>query len=277
MPFAWTHREDAMSSVNQSFSQPSPPGAQVSYDSHSQKPAHQTDSGHIHEAPSNKLLAALPAAEYEHLRPHLRPFRMELGEIIRHPGQHLTHAYFVENGMISIVLTAAEGTEVEVGAVGCEGVVGASAVLTNAPILSTIMVQIHGKALTLPADVLRQEFKRGGVFQDVMLTNMQSLAVLSSQAALCNRLHSVEKRLARWLLMVHDRVGDRHLELTHEFLAGMLGTRRAGVTEAAGALRAAGLIDYDRGHIQIIDRKGLEAITCECYTVAREQFQHAVS
>jgi hypothetical protein len=136
---------------------------------------------------------------------------------------------------------------------------------------------VNGDVLTLSSEVFRQEFKRGGAFQEALLRHKQSLSVLSSQMVLCNRLHPVEMRLARWLLTVHDRVGDHYRELTHEFLAGMLGTRRAGVTEAAGALREAVLIVYGRGHIQILDRAGLEAIACECYAIARDQLQHLVS
>jgi CRP-like cAMP-binding protein len=218
---------------------------------------------------SNRLLASLGQDAYASLSPHLRPLAIKLGEVLHHPGEKLERVYFVEHGMISLLLTSDAGTDVEVGVIGREGAAGVFSALTQTPVRSWFVVQIHGKALILPADIVRREFERGGSFQQAVLTHLQSLTFLASQAALCNRLHSVEKRLARWLLMVHDRVGDRHLELTHEFLAGMLGTRRAGVTEAAGALRRAGLIEYDRGHVKILDREGLEASTCECYAIMR--------
>ena len=227
--------------------------------------------------PTNQLLVSLPQREYSLLQPHLRPIEMAPGEVFHRPGERLHRVYFVENGMLSMVLTSSQGVEVEVGMVGREGLAGASSVLTETPTISTIMAQIHGNALVLPADIFRAEFKKGGVFQDKVLAHIQALATINAQSALCNRLHQVDKRLARWLLLVHDRVGDNYLELTQEFIAGMLGTRRAGVTEAAGALRKAGLIEYNRGSILILDRAGLEKLSCECYEVMGNQFSYAIS
>jgi len=240
---------------------------------------HPQNGNHSHSAPrpTNELLASLPQSEYSLLQPHLRPFDMKLGHVLHHPGEHLNHVYFVANGMFSLVLTSKQGIEVEVGMIGREGVAGASAVLTGTPTMSIIMVQIHGSALVLPGEVFRQEFKKGGVFQDKVLSHIQGISTMNAQAALCNRLHLVEQRLARWLLLVHDRVGDNYLELTQEFIAGMLGTRRAGVTEAACGLRDAGLIEYTRGSIEILDRAGLEKIACECYEIMGNQFSYAVS
>ena len=226
--------------------------------------------------PANAILAGLPDCEYERIAPQLRPLRLNPGEILLCPGAVVNRVYFVDSGIISCVLTSNEGADVEVGLVGHEGAASALGGLVGGKSLTQIMAQSSGSARFLTAEQLRIEFAHGGVFQQRLLKHINSFTDQTSQVALCNRLHSVEERLARWLLMVQDRVENDQLKLTQEFMANMLGSRRAGVTIAAGILKKAGLVDYTRGEITILDREGLENAACECYDILREQFQDAV-
>lgn len=219
----------------------------------------------------NSVLAALPQAEYDRLSPHLRPVNLAQGTILYNVGDPIPTLYFHESGMTSLVVTSDEGTDVEVGIIGREGVVGGGPALTDTGSPCAVVIQITGKGYAMPVDVMKSEFGRGGVFQQLMLRHMQALSVMMGQCGLCNRLHSIEERLSRWLLMAADQIGCNRLELTQEFIANMLGTRRSGVTVAAGMLRGAGLIQYARGSIEIIDRKGLESSACECYQAVQQQ------
>ena len=223
--------------------------------------------------PTNWLLAALPELEFERLKPHLKPTRLPAGQVLHEIGECIERVYFPDSGMVSLVLTSGDGTNVEVGIVGREGMVGAAALLQSNQTISQAMVQIAGSGWRLPAEVLRAEFKRGGLLQERMLRYAQALLTQTSQTALCNRLHTVEERLARWLLTAHDCVQSDTIGLTQEFIADMLGTRRTGVTIAAGVLRQEGLIDYTRGYIKIIDHEGLKDAACECYPILHKQFQ----
>jgi CRP-like cAMP-binding protein len=220
--------------------------------------------------PVNRLLATLPQYDYERLLPQLSVQLLSHGDVLANAGAAVQHVYFPLSGIISHVLTSDEGTDIEVGLHGIEGMSGIEAIFPTGQMLYRATVQVPGRALRLTAEFFREEFKRGSALQQVALQHLQLASVQSSQCALCNRLHSVEERLSRWLLMIHDRVQGDQLELTQEFIADMLGTRRSGVTIACGTLKSAGLIRYTRGCITVLDREGLEETACECYTVIHQ-------
>jgi CRP-like cAMP-binding protein len=225
----------------------------------------------------NRILNALPTEEYERLAPHLEFIHANHGQIFYQTNQTIDYVYFPDKAMISLVSQMADGGSVEVGVVGFEGMLGLPFVLGVEESPHETIVQIHDGAARMPAHLLREEFKRGGVLQDVLLRYTQSLLIMTAQVAACNRAHLVEERLARWLLMSQDRCLCEDLPLTHDFLSMMLGVRRAGVTTAALALQVEGLIHYARGHIQITNREGLEDYTCECYVIIKAEFDRVTS
>lgn len=220
----------------------------------------------------NRILGRLPEEEYLRLAPHLEAVQLTLGRTIHPANEPISHIYFPENSMISLVSNMANGSTVEVGVVGREGAAGIHALMGAESSQNESMVQIADGAVRIKTEVLRAEFKRGGGLQDLLLRYMHALLIQVSQTAACNRLHSVEERLSRWLLMCHDRAPSDNLPLTHEFLAMMLGTRRAGVTGAALSLQAEGFVNYRRGNVTILDRAGLENFTCECYQIVKAEF-----
>jgi CRP-like cAMP-binding protein len=220
----------------------------------------------------NHILASLPQEEYERLAPHMEPVELSHGQIIQQAGGRITHVYFPEGSMTSLVSRTPEGQSVEVGVVGFEGMVGVSAVLGVETSPHEMIVQVPDGARRLAVPALLDEFKRAGSLHDKLLRYTQGLLLQTSQVAACNQLHSVSERLARWLLMSYDRCECEELPLTQEFLALMLGVRRAGVTEAALVLQAEGLISYRRGHIRIANREGLERHSCDCYEVVKAEF-----
>ncbi|WP_119460403.1 Crp/Fnr family transcriptional regulator [Rhodospirillaceae bacterium SYSU D60014] len=219
----------------------------------------------------NQLLAALPSADLDRLRPHLERVDLPLKQVVHAPGAPIEHVYFPDAGMVSLITAADENHAVEVGTVGREGLVGTPVALgtDRAPVKA--LVQIPGTAQRLPAGLLRDEMNGNAALRDLVLRYVQALFVQVSQTAVCNRLHTVEERLARWLLMAHDRAETDRLPLTQEFLAIMLGVRRAGVTVAAGTLQNAGLIRYNYGRITVLDRASLEASSCACYGLAKDE------
>lgn len=220
----------------------------------------------------NRILNALPLDEYESLASHLQLVELTSSQRIYSFDQLIDYIYFPNNCMISVISTLAEGTSIEVGIIGSEGLTGISTVLgVNKPIYDC-MVQIPGSAMRLDSQTLRNEFKRGGILFDLILRYMHSLLIQSMQVAACNRTHSISERLARWLLMSYDRCQLEELPLTQEFLSYMLGCRRAGVTEAAIILQAENYIRYTRGHITIIDIEGLKDFACECYQIIKNEF-----
>jgi CRP-like cAMP-binding protein len=221
----------------------------------------------------NRILSALPEAEYDHLFAQLEHVEMPLGAVLYHPAEQMQHVYFPNSGTISILAMVRSGTSVEVGMVGNEGMFGIPVALGTVTAPTEAVVQIPGEGLKVRAEVLREEFKRGGILQDIILRYTQAFIIQISQTAVCNSLHSLNARLARWLLMCQDRALSNELPLTHEFIAEMLAVRRAGVTVAAGLLQKQGFINYQRGHITILDRAGLEGTTCECYAEVEEEFQ----
>ena len=225
---------------------------------------------------ANRILNALTHAEYERLAIHLESVNLSFGEVLCHPNQPITHVYFPNRGTVSLVSTFEDGGSVEVGMVGNEGMFGVSVFLGSISTPLEAIVQLPGDGLRMRADVLKKEFQKGGQLQDLLLRYTQAFITQIAQTAACNRAHPVSERLVRWLLMCQDRSHSKNLELTQEFIATMLGTRRAGVTEAAGLLQASGLIKYSRGHITILDRQGLEATSCECYPIVRKEFARLV-
>ena len=225
-----------------------------------------------HEPIENRLLAALPGEEYERLRPHLEPVSFSLGEVVYESGGRLDYIYFPGNAIVSLLYTMENGASAEMGLVGNDGVLGIALFMGGDTMPNRAVVQSAGIAIRLKAKVLQDEFARGGKFQQLLLRYTQALITQISQTAVCNRLHSVEQQLCRWLLLSHDRVSADELIMTQELIADMLGVRREGVTVAAGRLQDAGAISYVRGRIKILDRRKLEATACECYRVVKTEF-----
>lgn len=220
----------------------------------------------------NRILAALPVKEYERLAPHLEPVSLNLSQVLFSPDDLIQHVYFPTTSIVSLLTDLEDGSGMEVGLVGHEGLVGISAILGGSE-TKVATVQAEGTAMKIKADELRQEFQRSGVLQMALLRYTHALMTQISQSVVCNARHPVEGRLTRWLLMYHDRLGRDQFELTHEFMANMLGVRRAGISEAAGKLQKMGFIRYHHGHITILDRNGLEEFACECYPTIKEKFE----
>jgi CRP-like cAMP-binding protein len=222
----------------------------------------------------NRLLAALPREEYEGLSPHLEMVRLTPGNTLYHAGDAVRHAYFPIGGMISLLATTEGGRSIEIAMIGTEGMAGVPLILGRGAAPYEVMVQLAGTALRVRGDVLRAAFNRGGRVQEILLRYTHALFTQVAQSAACNRFHTVEERLCRWLLVSRDRVQTDTIRLTQEFLSHMLGAPRSSVTEVAGALQSEGLISYSRGKITILDRRGLEAAACECYRLVREEIGH---
>jgi CRP-like cAMP-binding protein len=220
----------------------------------------------------NRLLAALPDAEYQRLVPHLERVSLPLKQVLHKVGEPIEYVYFPHLAIVSLIATPEKGSKVEVGLVGNEGIVGIPSVLGDNIATTTAMVQVADSGMRMEASLLKTEFGQGGVVQSLLLRYTQALYALTLQNAACNRLHQIDERLARWLLLVCNRVGSNELLLTHEFIAEMLGVRRAGVTEAANRLQHAGLIHYHRGRISILNRQKLEAASCSCYGIIKGEY-----
>ncbi|HEV2706622.1 MAG TPA: Crp/Fnr family transcriptional regulator [Pyrinomonadaceae bacterium] len=225
----------------------------------------------------NRIINALSRSEYERLIPDLEPINLSRGEILYQPEEAITHVYFPNHGTVSIVSTFEDGGSVEVGMVGNEGMFGVCVFLgtISTPLLA--QVQIEGDGFRMQTEALKREFNKAGLLHDLLLRYTQAFITQIALTAACNNTHSVDRRLAKWLLMCQDRAHSKQLGLTHEFMAQMLGIRRAGVTEAAALLRAAGVITYNRGQVTITDRAGLERATCECYPMMKNEFTRLVS
>ena len=219
----------------------------------------------------NYLLAALPTDEYERLLPHLELILMPLGKVLYEPGEKLQHAYFPTTSVVSLHYVTESGASSESAGVGNEGVVGVSLFMGGETTSSSAVVQTAGQAYRLDTRSLLQEFNRAGLMQRLLLRYAQALMTQTMQSAACNRHHSIEQQLCRWLLLTLDRLPTNELVMTQELIASMLGVRREGITEAAGNLQRAGLISYRRGHIAVLDRAGLEHNACECYAVVKKE------
>lgn len=222
--------------------------------------------------PENRLLAALPPDEYERLLPKLQQVSFSLGEVVYEFGGHLDYVYFPTTSIVSLLYTMENGTSAEMGLTGNDGVVGIALFMGGGTMPNRAVVQSAGEAIRMNVKVLQDEFARGGKFQQLLLRYTQALITQISQTAVCNRLHSVDQQLCRWLLLSHDRVKADELIMTQELIADMLGVRREGVTVAAGRLQDSGAISYIRGHIKILDRPKLEEAVCECYRVVKDEF-----
>ena len=220
----------------------------------------------------NRLLAALPPGEYQRLRPQLQEVSFSLGQVVYEFGGHLEYVYFPTNSIVSLLYTMENGTSAEMGLTGNDGVVGIALFMGGGTMPNRAVVQSAGGAIRMRAKMLQDEFALGGKFQQLLLRYTQALITQISQTAVCNRLHSVEQQLCRWLLLSHDRIPSDELIMTQELIADMLGVRREGVTVAAGRLQDGGAISYVRGHIHILDRQKLEETVCECYQVVRDEF-----
>ena len=231
----------------------------------------------LHSPNQNHLLGALPTAEFERLAAHLKLVPMPLGEILYEPGEQLQHAYFPTTAIVSLHYVMETGASAETAGVGNEGVVGIALFMGGDTTPSSAVVKTAGHAYRLDRRLLKQEFDRSGLFQRLLLRYTQALITQMTQTAACNRHHSVEQQLCRWLLSTLDRVPSRELIITQELVASMLGVRREGITEAAGKLQHAGFIRYRRGHIAVLDRSGLETRACECYAVVRNELNRLLS
>ncbi|NDJ17866.1 Crp/Fnr family transcriptional regulator [Myxacorys almedinensis] len=223
--------------------------------------------------PQNQILSALPAEEYQRLLPHLEVVDLPIRKVLFGSGDRIEYVYFPHRSIISLVTILDDGATVEVGLVGNEGMAGVEVFLDDAIATNQAIVQVADSATRLPASVLKAEFNRCETLQKLLLHYMNALFFQVSQGAACYRRHPIEERLARWLLMVSDRVGSDEITLTHDFISQMLGTRRAGVTIAAGALKQAGLIRYHRGNIMILEHQQLEEVACECYQLTKSMFK----
>lgn len=231
----------------------------------------------LHSPNQNHLLAALPTAEFGRLAPHLELVPMPLGEVLYEPGEQLQHAYFPTSAIVSLHYVMESGASAATADVGHEGVVGISLFMGGDTMPSSAVVQIAGHAYRLERHLMKEEFDRGGLMQRLLLRYTQALMTQMTQTAVCNRHHSVEQQLCRWLLSTLDRVPSGQLVMTQELVASMLGVRREGITEAAGKLQHAGFIRYRRGHIAVLERSGLETRVCECYGVVKKELLRLLS
>jgi CRP-like cAMP-binding protein len=220
---------------------------------------------------SNRLLAALPAAERARLIPSLEPVAMTVGEVVYESGGRQDYVYFPTTAIVSLHYVMADGASAEIAVVGNEGMVGVVLFMGGETTPSRAIVQCAGSAFRLSGKRLKREFTRAGPMQHLLLRYTQALLTQMAQTAVCNRHHSVDQQLCRWLLLRLDRMRTNVLTVTQELISNMLGVRREGVTEAAGKLQDAGLIRYSRGRITVLDRSGLEARVCECYGVVRKE------
>ncbi len=225
-----------------------------------------------HSPQQNHLLASLPEAVYERLFAHLELVPMPLGHVVYTSGAELPYLYFPTSCIVSLVYVMANGASAEIAVTGFEGLLGVSLFLGGLTTPNQAVVQSGGHAYRIRADLIKKEFDQGGAVQHLLLLYTQAFIAQMAQTAVCNRHHSLDQQLCRWLLLSMDRLRSDELMMTQELIANMLGVRRQGVVEAAGRLQKAGLIEYQRGHITILDRARLEARVCECYSVVKREY-----
>jgi CRP-like cAMP-binding protein len=221
---------------------------------------------------SNRLLSALPEADYNRLAPHFETIYLEMKHVAFEANQPIEYAYFPLTGIASMLTVMKSGKAVEVATIGNEGMVGLPLFLGVNVTPSRAFTQVPGESIRIPADAFQREVRRQGGLAKMLQLYTQALIVQISQGMACNGIHSIHQRTARWLLMSHDRVAAQKFPLLQEFVAAMLGVRRAGVSEVASKLQSAGLIRYSRGVMEIVDRRGLEAVSCECYELIQREF-----
>ncbi|MBD8527433.1 Crp/Fnr family transcriptional regulator [Pseudomarimonas arenosa] len=220
---------------------------------------------------SNQLIRALSAEVRARLVPLLEPVSLPLGKVLYEPGDSMRHVYFPTDSIVSLLYVMENGSSAEISVVGNEGLVGVALFMGGESTSSRAVVQSEGSAYRLPGQRLKDEFNRHGELLVLMLRYTQALITQMAQTAVCNRHHSIDQQLCRWLLLSLDRLPSNHLTMTQELIANMLGVRREGVTEAAGKLQKLGVIEYSRGHITVLDRPRLEKLSCECYAVVKKE------
>lgn len=230
-----------------------------------------------HHPNQNHLLAALATAELERLAAHLELVQMRLGDMLYEPGGQLQYAYFPTSSIVSLHYVMESGASAEAAGVGNEGMLGISLFMGGNTTTSSAVVQTAGYGYRLKRQVLKQAFDQAGLFQRLLLRYTQALMTQMAQTAVCNRHHTIEQQLCRWLLLTLDRLPSNELIMTQELVASMLGVRREGITEAAGKLQSAGYISYRRGHISVLNRTGLECQTCECYAVVKKELSRLLT
>ena len=221
----------------------------------------------------NQILRGLPKEKYEGLFSNLRVTNLTARQVLYHVGDAIPCAYFINDGITSLLSITPEGESIEVASVGREGVVGIPVILRHAQTPHQIVVQVPGEAMVISAHLLREEFEKEGELRDRLLSYTHAFATCMSQIGVCNHFHTLDKRLCRWLLITSDKVESQSFHLTHEALSQVLGTGRAGVTMVANKLQKQGLIHYHRGEITILNRAGLEEISCECYEITKDVFE----
>lgn len=221
---------------------------------------------------ANDLLAAMPPAEWLRIAPQLEPVELPLGKVLYESGATMSHVYFPTTAIVSLLYVMEDGASAEIAVVGHDGVVGISLFMGGETTPSRAVVQSAGQGYRLRAPAIKDEFNRSGPVMHLLLRYTQALITQMAQTAVCNRHHSLDQQLCRWLLLSLDRLSGSELVMTQELIANMLGVRREGVTEAALKLQRLGLIRYARGHISVLDRAGLEARVCECYSVVKNEY-----
>ncbi len=226
----------------------------------------------MNSPPLNHLLNALPLSDFERIKPKLETVTLNMGDVLYESGDQMRHAYFPTTAIISLLYVLEDGSSVEIAVVGNEGMLGIALFMGGHTTPSRAIVRGKGQALRLKADNLLEEFQLGGQTQSLLLRYTQALITQMTQTGVCNRHHSVEQQLCRWLLLSLDRLPGNSLDMTQDLIASMLGVRREGVTEAGGRLQRDGLIQYSRGHIEVLDRPRLEQNVCECYKVVKTEF-----
>src|SRR5471030_2992474 len=219
----------------------------------------------------NHLLDALPAEDFERLKPHFEPVALKLGEVLYEPGGRMRYVYFPTTAIVSLLYVMADGASAEIAIVGNEGILGISLFMGGESTPSRAVVQSAGNGYRMKATVLKDEFGRFGVLMHLLLRYTQALITQMAQTAVCNRHHTVDQQLCRWLLLSLDRMSSNQLVMTQELIANILGVRCEGVADATGKLQEAGLVQYSRGRIVVLDRAGVEARTCECYAVVKRE------
>ena len=222
----------------------------------------------------NQILAGLPREKYSGLFSNLKPVSLKANKVLYNVEDNIQSAYFINSGVASLISLTAEGNSIEIGNVGNEGMIGVPVLLRQGKTPHQIVMQVPGEALEVRADVLREEFEKEGELKNRLLSYTHALATYMSQLSVCNHFHTIEKRLCRWLLITSDQLQSKSFRLTHESLSQVLGTARTGITMAANKLQRDGLIRYHRGQITILDREGVEAISCDCYQSNREVLDH---
>ena len=229
-------------------------------------------TANINDALRNFLLAALSDDDFERINPKLKPVSFKLGEVLYESGEKMDYVYFPTTAIVSLLYIMENGTTAEIGVVGNDGILGVSLFMGGETTTSRAVIQSAGNAVRMKAIDMKTEFALGGRFQALLLRYTQALMTQISQTAVCNRLHSIEQQLCRWLLLSHDRLNSDKLVMTHDLISNMLGVRREGITLAARKLAARKLITNSRGTMTVLDRQGLENAVCECYAVVNDEY-----